>query len=181
MKNGTVVFEGVPLKAGSNEVTVTAGPVFDQAVWQRVDTPEPSYALPSTGEGPVRNWFLQDDDIRREGYFSLYDTANDLLENPESKAVLDRFIPGLVKVMTTKSVIPLGLTLKSILEHDPDEALDVTAVEEGLVGGVEARDEPVGAGAVDRQHAVGARVAGGGHHPSIPCGWFLEDDIVLRV
>ena len=37
-------------------------------------------------------------------------------------------MPGLVRIMTEKSVIPLGLSLKSILSRDADETLDVKAL-----------------------------------------------------
>ena len=43
----------------------------------------------------------------------------------EYKKVLEKYIPALVRIMTEKSVIPLGLSLKSILSRDADESLDV--------------------------------------------------------
>ncbi len=102
-------------------------------MWEKVSEPEPSYRLPEEPGGwPVRNWFLADDDIRREGYFSIEDTANDLLENPDARKILEAYIPGLVKVMTEQNVIPLGLTLKSILSHDPDESLDAAELNKEL-------------------------------------------------
>ena len=76
----------------------------------------------------VRNWFLAEDDVRKEGFFSIQNTAQELLNSPEAKAVLEKYIPALVRTMTERNVIPLGLTLKSILSHDPDEALDVKAL-----------------------------------------------------
>ena len=99
----------------------------------RVLSPDESYRLPDQeAGGSVRNWFLADDDIRREGYFSIEDTANDLLENPDARKILEAYIPGLVKVMTEQNVIPLGLTLKSILSHDPDESLDAAELNKEL-------------------------------------------------
>ena len=131
--NGTALFRDVPLREGKNEIRVRSGEYSDSCVWEKVSEPEPSYRLPEEpGGGPVRNWFLADDDIRREGYFSIEDTANDLLENPDARKILEAYIPGLVKVMTEQNVIPLGLTLKSILSHDPDESLDAAELNKEL-------------------------------------------------
>ena len=73
----------------------------------------------------VKNWFLSDDDVVREGYFSLKDTANDLLDDPDARAVLEKYLPELVKFMTEKDVIPLGLSMQSILSRDIPEGLDL--------------------------------------------------------
>ena len=90
---------------------------------------EPSYRLPDAGPGgPVKNWFLAEDDFRREGYCSIQSTAQDLLNNPAARSVLEKYIPALVRFMTEKNVIPLGLALKSILSRDADESLDVKAL-----------------------------------------------------
>ncbi|OON86699.1 hypothetical protein BXO88_06820 [Oribacterium sp. C9] len=107
-----------------------AAPVSDEltdsCVFVRVDSEDESYRLPGNEAGQaVKNWFLSEDDIVKEGYFSIKDTANDLLENRESKAVLERYLPGLVRFMTEKDVIPLGLSMQSILNRNTPEGLDV--------------------------------------------------------
>ena len=92
-----------------------------------------SYRLPDQeAGGSVRNWFLADDDMRKEGFFSIQNTAQELLDHPQTKAVLERYIPALVRFMTEKNVIPLGLALKSILSRDADEALDIKALNKEL-------------------------------------------------
>lgn len=129
VRNGTAVFHQVPLRMGDNPVTVTAGDYIDQCVWQRVSEPEASYRLPDQESGaPVRNWFLTEDDLRKEGFFSIQNTAQELLDNGETKKILEKYVPDLVKIMTEKSVIPLGLALKSILSRDADESLDIKAL-----------------------------------------------------
>ena len=128
-ENGTAVFPQVPLQMGRNPVTVTAGDYIDEWVWQRVEEPEASYRLPDQESGTaVRNWFLAEDDVRKEGFFSIQNTAQELLDNAETKKVLDKYVPALVRIMTEKSVIPLGLSLKSILSRDADESLDIKAM-----------------------------------------------------
>ncbi len=117
--NGTVLFPDVPLNQGGNHLEVRSGQASDALRFERVDTPEPSYRLPGSDGGEVKNWFLTDD-YTRQGYFSVNDTANDILDEPTARAVLEKYVPGLVKIMTEKNVIPLGLTIKSILSHDAD-------------------------------------------------------------
>ena len=108
---------------------MSAGDCVDHRVWVRVKDAEPGYRLPDQGAGTaVRNWFLQEDDVRKEGFFSIQSTAQELLDNQETRKVLEKYIPALVKFMTEKSVIPLGLSLKSILSRDADESLDVKAL-----------------------------------------------------
>lgn len=115
--NGTVLFEAVPLVPGENRIEAQSGVLTDALTWQRVDTPEMSYALPELGVGQtVKNWFLNDDDVTRQGYFSINDTANDILENPAARAVLEQYVPAMLKVMDSGK-IPLGLTLKNILNY----------------------------------------------------------------
>ncbi|MBQ9198071.1 MAG: hypothetical protein IJ157_12660 [Clostridia bacterium] len=128
-KNGTAVFRQAPLRMGENHVEVIAGDCADHGVWQRVTEAESGYRLPEQEAGTaVRNWFLAEDDVRKEGFFSIQNTAQELLDNAETKKVLEKYVPGLVRIMTEKSVIPLGLSLKSILSRDADETLDVKAL-----------------------------------------------------
>ena len=114
--NGTVVFPDVPLREGENRMEARAGKLTDSLVWQRVETPEPAYALPGSGDGAVKNWFLTDD-FTRQGYFSVNDTANDILDDPRGRAVMEKYLPQTVKMMDGGR-IPLGLTVKNILSFD---------------------------------------------------------------
>lgn len=105
----------------------------DSCVFERVTEEEESYRLPDSGAGTaVKNWFLSDDDIVREGFCSIKDSANDLLENPDSKVVLEKHLPKLVEFMLTKDMIPLGLSLESILNRNTPEGLDVTRLNKEL-------------------------------------------------
>ncbi len=126
--NGTVLFRDIPLREGENRIRAEAGACTDSCVWIRADREDPSYRLPEAEDGPVRNWFLDKDSFRREGYFSIEDTANDLLEDPAARRVLEAYVPALVRVMTEQNVIPLGLSMKSILTHDPDAAPDLNKI-----------------------------------------------------
>lgn len=127
VRNGTAIFEDVPLAMGENRLTASAGACADSIVLTRVEQEPESYRLPDTGAGAVRNWFLAEDSYKKEGFFSLEDTANDLLGNPQTREIVRRAVPALYKVMTEKNVIPLGLTLKNILSRDAG-GLDLKAL-----------------------------------------------------
>ena len=124
--NGRIVFSDVPLHEGENRIKVAAEGLTDECVFVRVDSEDENYRLPGNNAGQaVKNWFLSEDDVVREGYFSIKDTANDILENPDARAVLEKYLPELVKFMTEKDVIPLGLSMQSILSRDIPEGLDL--------------------------------------------------------
>ena len=124
--NGRIIFSDVPLHEGENRIKAAAEGLQDECVFVRVDSEDESYRLPDDNAGQaVKNWFLSEDDVVREGYFSIKDTANDILENPDARAVLEKHLPSLVKFMTEKDVIPLGLSMQSIISRDIPEGLDL--------------------------------------------------------
>ena len=130
-ENGTAVFKDIPLQMGENFLKASSGDLLDEGVIERVETEPENYRLPDQGDGAVRNWFLAEDSFRKEGFFSLEDTANDLLENPRTREILRRAVPELFQIMTEKNVIPLGLTMKNILSRDSD-GLDLKALNSEL-------------------------------------------------
>ena len=118
-ENGTALFDSVPLRMGENELCVRAGELTDSMTLWRVETEPDSYRLPDSGAGgAVRNWFLAGDSIERDGYYCINDTAGELLKSADARAILERYVPELVKLLTERDVIPLGLTLKSILSRN---------------------------------------------------------------
>ena len=117
--NGTAVFPDVPLTTGENTLHAVAGSCEDTIRLCRAEQEPETYRLPDSGDGgAVRNWFLAEDSMKKEGFYSLEDTANDLLDNPQTRAILKEWVPALFRVMTEQNVIPLGLSMKSILTHD---------------------------------------------------------------
>ncbi len=125
-ENGTVQFRDVALEPGENRLKAVSGDLADSLIFERVETEEESYRLPEETGGPVRNWFLSDDETVREGYLSIMDTAEDVLDG--ARSVLARFVPKLLAVLES-DVIPLGLQMKSILEREcqdePDTILQI--------------------------------------------------------
>lgn len=45
---------------------------------------------------------------------------------------MEAYVPALVRVMTEQNVIPLGLAMKSILTHDPENAPDLKKINSEL-------------------------------------------------
>lgn len=131
--NGIALFRNVPLQYGDNRVEVSSEGCNDSCVFKRSDTEDESYRLPNSGAGQaVKNWFLSEDDFVKEGFFSIKDSANDLIENVEARAVLKKYLPELTDLMLTKDVIPLGLSFQSILGRNTPEGLDIRALNDEL-------------------------------------------------
>ena len=92
-----ITFKDVKLHEGFNRFEVKAGELRDSIVIEKVDTPNEDYVLVENQEGGVTNWF--DDKEPAEGemsfdpaYYSIKDTINDLLDNPETEQILANMI-----------------------------------------------------------------------------------------
>ena len=59
----------------------------------------------------------------KEGYYSIMDTADDVMQCTKAREVLMRYVPELVKAMD-QDLIPLGLSMKSILSRDLKDDTD---------------------------------------------------------
>ena len=99
----------------------------DSVTFEKVSEPDESCVLPNSGAGEtVKNWFL-DEDIDTDAYYSLGDTAQEIMDSPEAYAVLKKYVPGLCPVLE-RGVIPLGLEMKSILSRETPEGMDLRAL-----------------------------------------------------
>lgn len=122
--NGCVLFSNVALNEGKNEFKVKASLVdgicvTDSAVFLKVDQPEESYTLPDSDAGSaVKNWFLDEDSLIREGYYSVEDSTYDIWSNPETCAVLNEFTPETVQALNGDTGIPMGLSLMRVLSYN---------------------------------------------------------------
>ncbi len=135
--NGSVVFPAMELSEGRTAFTVTAefqGRVFeDSVVFEKVPEPEQSYVLPDSGAGEtVKNWFLDEADLDTDAYYSLEDTAQEIMDSPEAYPVLKKHLPGLCAVLE-RGVVPLGLAMSNILERETPEGADLKALNAELM------------------------------------------------
>lgn len=128
--NGTILFPNVPLENGKNVFcvkTVTKdGEILEECItFEKVNIPEESYQIPGNQAGlTVQNWFLQEDDIDTEQYFSLEDRAEDLLGNEKTHRILTHYLPD-VTVLLEKGIIPIGLPMTSIINYDKEAVKNV--------------------------------------------------------
>ena len=77
----------------------------------------------------VVNWFDRDDEIIREGYFSIMDSMGDVKANPEAFAVFDE----LIAPIQAKAVESYGDVAKNIqLPAEMQKMMDRMSVENTL-------------------------------------------------
>ena len=81
----------VPI-SGKHVIRAVSGSLSDEMTICRVSTPNPDYAKPGMG---IVNWFDRDDEIEREGYFSIRDSMGAVKANPEAQAVIDEMVAPL--------------------------------------------------------------------------------------
>lgn len=70
--------------SGEHAIEAKAGQYSDCMSIRKVDQPNPDYCKEG---GEVVNWFDRDDEIMREGYFSIKDSMADVKGNPQAMAV----------------------------------------------------------------------------------------------
>ena len=75
----------------------------------------------------MKNWFLDEEGLDTDAYYSLEDTAQEIMDCPAAYAILKKYVPGLCPVLE-RGVIPLGLEMKSILSRETPEGLDLRAL-----------------------------------------------------
>ena len=137
--NHTFVFENIKLLNGQNDIKVIATKdeqeFIDYAMFNKVSEPNPVYECPDKTGGPAANWFDEslvnlldgveviDLDISEDAY-STYCTIDELLENEETKAVLDKYLGKMLEnpmlAMLKKSSIR---DLNKMMEGAFDERL----------------------------------------------------------
>ena len=81
----------VPL-TGEHEIKAVCGELTDSMIIRRVEKENSAYAKPGT---QVTNWFDREDEIEREGYFSIKDSMADVKANPAAAKVLDEIMTPL--------------------------------------------------------------------------------------
>ena len=75
----------VPI-TGEHEIKAIAGELVDTMTICKVDVPNKAYIKEGAD---VVNWFDREDEVVREGFFSIKDSMGDIKANPEAKAVFD--------------------------------------------------------------------------------------------
>ena len=81
----------VPIR-GEHLIEAVSGEYRDTMVIRKVEKANPDYAKPGT---KVTNWFDREDEIVREGYFSIKDSMAAVQANPATQAVMDELVAPL--------------------------------------------------------------------------------------
>ncbi len=102
-------FEGVPIKEGSNKVTVTADGQEETIVFEGVESYPREYSLPDGATTMVRNWFLPKSDAINPEYLSSEDTIGEILSNEDIKGMVSGVAGMLVSSPLVKLVAPIKL------------------------------------------------------------------------
>ncbi len=139
--NGTIIFKDIKLVNGENTFVVESinnenGIKFsDSVTFIKTTEADESYSLPDADTGAnVKNWFLDEDSLVREGFYSIEDSAFDLLQCDAAMEVLNKYSKETCKALKENSNIPLGLTLKRIISYNKEaaESIDVKSLNEEL-------------------------------------------------
>lgn len=115
----------VPL-TGEHTIEAVAGELRDAMTIRRVDKPNPDYCKPGR---QVINWFDREDEIVREGYFSIKNSVAEIKANPEA----DRVFNELVAPLKEKAAAAYGDVAKNIqLPESVVRAMEQMSVEATL-------------------------------------------------
>lgn len=94
---GDKVFKfNVPI-TGEHRVEAVSGDLRDCMTIRHVETPNERYRKPGTA---VTNWFDREDEIVKEGFFSIKDSMGSVKASPEAAAVLNRLVAPLQAKIT---------------------------------------------------------------------------------
>ncbi len=115
----------VPL-TGEHTIKAVSGSLSDTMTIRRVSEPNKDY---SKDGGAVVNWFDREDEIVREGYFSIKDTIGAVKATPAAQAVMDE----LVSPLRAKLVEAYGDVAKNVqLPPEMLTMMDKMTVEQSL-------------------------------------------------
>ena len=125
-KLGNKVFTfRVPI-SGEHLIEAVAQDQRDMMVIRKTEKANPDYTKPGI---QVTNWFDREDEIEREGYFSIKDSMADVKANAEAQAVMDR----LVVPLQAKLVEAYGDVAKNVqLPPEMQAMMDRMSVEATL-------------------------------------------------
>lgn len=115
----------VPI-TGEHRITAVSGDVTDTMTIRHVEKPNVSYCKPGTN---VTNWFDREDEIVKEGFFSIKDSMGDVKANPEAAEALNK----LVAPLQAKIVEAYGDVAKNVqLPPEVRAMMDRMSVEASL-------------------------------------------------
>ena len=115
----------VPI-SGEHQIEARSGSCTDAMTIRKVEKANPAYYKEG---GEVVNWFDRDDEIIREGYFSIRDSMGDVKTNAQAETVLNELLAPL----QAKAVEAYGDVAKNIeMPESIKKMMDKLSVEASL-------------------------------------------------
>lgn len=131
--NCVFLFENVLLSEGENNIKVVSGTHEDISIINKVDTPNENYVCQEQEGSFVDNWFDDvelDEDVKPlefpEGFYSIKDTIEEILENPAGYKVLNTYMKGMMEHAMFDMVKSFNLELITSMQDGIPEALIYT-------------------------------------------------------
>jgi len=125
-QNGDKVFTFRVSISGEHKIEAICGDLHDEMTIYKVEQSDPSYRKEG---GEVVNWFDREDEIVKEGFYSIKDSMGDLKANPETAKVLDELLAPL----QAKAVAAYGDVAKNIkMPESMLKAMDRMSLETSL-------------------------------------------------
>ena len=115
----------VPI-SGEHQIEAVCGELSDKMTIHKVDSPAPSYCKAG---GQITNWFDREDEIVKEGFFSIKDPIGAVKSHPLAGSILD----DLIAPLQAKVVEAYGDVAKDIeLPESVLKAMELMSVEATL-------------------------------------------------
>lgn len=89
MQTGDKIFRFIVPIHGEHHIEAVSGILRDEMTIRKVETPNPDYYY---GGGNAVNWFDREDEIVREGYFSIKDSMESVDTCPAAHAVIEEML-----------------------------------------------------------------------------------------
>ena len=125
-QDGDKIFKFTVPISGEHTIEARSGACSDTIAIRKVDKPNPAYVKAG---GEVVNWFNREDEIVKEGYFSIKDSMGDVKAHPQASAVLNELIAPL----QAKAAAAYGDVAKNIqIPESMQRMMDKMSVEATL-------------------------------------------------
>ena len=125
-QDGDKIFKFTVPISGEHTIEARSGACSDTIAIRKVDKPNPAYVKAG---GEVVNWFDREDEIVKEGYFSIKDSMGDVKAHPQASAVLNELIAPL----QAKAAAAYGDVAKNIqIPESMQRMMDKMSVETTL-------------------------------------------------
>ena len=114
-QDGDKIFKFTVPISGEHTIEAHSGACSDTIAIRKVNKPNLAYVKAG---GEVVNWFDREDEIVKEGYFSIKDSMGDVKAHPQASAVLNELIAPL----QAKAAAPTAMLLKIFRFPNPCSA-----------------------------------------------------------